>query len=502
MRTVPAAGLAATLLLSLAACGTRTAVPTEGERVWQVQELAGERSADFPTVLASDGDEVLALFLSDDGVLQSHLSSGPGPAVAGEPLRTGLRYVGLGGVVRLRDGGWFALGSGGTARKGDDEEITYDAVGFRSDDGLAWRQVEVTGIDGAVDVNDLAVHRGAIVVAGNHRGATDPSTGGFVAAVWTSSDGRTFTETELPGLGAGESGAGEVEVVDGRVLVAGRTGRRGALWSSDDARTFVSSDEPLVADAHRLSALESVGSTVLASTGEEAGRLLRSEDGGRSWEQVDAPAGGGEGFTPVWEAVGRFLTLGGRNGEAWHRPEACYADLAQCGQEPPAGLYASSDGVAWQRVDLADAVSNQREVDEVAGTADGRTVLLSGNDLAVWPSGGDLPVSDEPAGPRTVEVRMLGDGEEPRPGVRYHQPLYVHCGMDWLHLGGEPWRRTDGGPDVETGAGDEAPRGWPVVGEMIFGFATLTGAGVVEYSIGDGEVIATYERGGRGGMCA
>lgn len=45
----------------------------------------------------------------------------------------------------------------------------------------------------------------------------------------------------------------------------------------------------------------------------------------------------------------------------------------------------------------------------------------------------------------------------PRWGVRYHAPLYLHCGMDWLYLGGRPWQRLDNGGEVETGAGDEIP---------------------------------------------
>ena len=36
------------------------------------------------------------------------------------------------------------------------------------------------------------------------------------------------------------------------------------------------------------------------------------------------------------------------------------------------------------------------------------------------------------------------------------------------------------------------PDDWPVAQQTIFGFATLVGDEVVEYSIGDGEVIATY----------
>ena len=64
--------------------------------------------------------------------------------------------------------------------------------------------------------------------------------------------------------------------------------------------------------------------------------------------------------------------------------------------------------------------------------------------------------------------------------------------MDWLWLGGEAWQRTDTGPNVETGAGDEIDPDWPVAQQTIFGFATLTADDVVEYTLADGALIATY----------
>ena len=110
-----------------------------------------------------------------------------------------------------------------------------------------------------------------------------------------------------------------------------------------------------------------------------------------------------------------------------------------------------------------------------------------------WPDAATLPTEDEPAVP-TTGVETLGEGEEPERSRSYGIPLYIHCGMDWLYVGGRAWRRTDAGPDTETGAGDELPADWPVAQQMIFGIATLVGDDLIEYSIGDGEVIATYAR--------
>jgi hypothetical protein len=105
-----------------------------------------------------------------------------------------------------------------------------------------------------------------------------------------------------------------------------------------------------------------------------------------------------------------------------------------------------------------------------------------------------LPTRDEPVDPST-DVVLLEDHEVPEVGRRYGVPLYIHCGMDWLDVGGEPWRRTDDGPGPHRGSGDDhSADDWPVAQETVFGFVTLRGADVLEYSIGDGDVIATYGR--------
>ncbi len=116
-----------------------------------------------------------------------------------------------------------------------------------------------------------------------------------------------------------------------------------------------------------------------------------------------------------------------------------------------------------------------------------------------WPAGVDLPEAPDPEVPETVELVTVPEGEEPEVGVRYHAPIYVHCGADWLWFGDATWRRTDDGPGVETGAGESAPDGWPLVEQQqtVYGYATVRADGTLEYSTEDGTVIATYER--RGG---
>ena len=149
---------------------------------------------------------------------------------------------------------------------------------------------------------------------------------------------------------------------------------------------------------------------------------------------------------PVWETYGD--------------PAVCYADLTQCdgaAGDDVAVLLASEDGETWSVVDTS-GLDVGDELVGLVGTDDGRLSMahLVDRGLVVhgWPRGEPLPVGRLPADPERVDLVTVAEGNDPELGVRYHAPLHVHCGMEWLFLGGRPWQRTDGGPDVETGAGD------------------------------------------------
>ncbi len=456
--------------------------------------------ADSPTVLASSGDDVLVATVSDQGVVQSSLSAGGAAFETGEPFETGQQYTNLAGAVR-DDDGWFTIGSGGLARVGGDEELTFEAVGLRSDDGLQWRSVTLDGFTGPADISALVVSDGVLVAAGAYRDSEDPSMGGFRPTVWRSEDGANWTEVSLPGVVAdGDSSVGDLAVGDGRLVATGSTDGHGMLWTSDDgARSWQASGGDAVLDSYAVSGVAAQGATMVATTTPQEGRsgILRSADAGRTWTPASAPPAtlDTEGYAPLWSGGGRFFTLTSRFVESWRQPEICYADITLCQQDSRVALYASDDGDGWSRVDTTGIGEGEAgEVDQVSGTDDGRVVALQvGSDdvtLSVWPGTVYLPVSAEPDEPAAV-LRLVPEDGVLEPGVRYHAPLYIHCGMDWLNLGQQSWRRSDDGPDLESGAGDEAVASWPVAQETIFGFATLTGDRV-EYTIGDGEVIATY----------
>ncbi len=497
--------LAALGAILLTACGTQVGdepgrrPASEGE--WVSHPLKGEPGVDFPMVVATTDREALVVMMSDEGVLQSHVGGAAGFR-AGPPLRTDVEYVGLGGAASI-DGRWVTLGTGGVAQVDGDEALLFEPVSYTSTDGLSWEEQPVEGFSAPADLAGLVAVDGSLVAAGAYRDDEDPSMGGFRPVVWHSDDGRSWTEVELPDTVAdGDSYVSALSVVDGRLLATGSTDGHGMLWGSDDAgRTWTSLTDEKILASYSLSDLAVQGTRALVSTtpGDgEAPEILTSGDRGDSWSvSAGQPSQDDvEGYAPLWAGGGRFFTLTSTPAGGWEDPGTCYADIDQCLEEPRAVLHVSGDGDTWQPVDTVDMGDDDR-LGEIFGGPDGEVLVLGqtaqGAVVSAWPSDVDLPLG-EPAGePGTVDLVTVPEDGTLEPGVRYHQPLYVHCGMDWLYLGDRAWRRTDGGPDFETGAGDIPDESWPVAGQTIYGYATLVDD-VVEYSIGDGEVIATYEQ--------
>ncbi|MQW77440.1 hypothetical protein GHK92_16320 [Nocardioides sp. dk4132] len=504
-----AAAASATLLLSVTACGV-AAGPTEQEPAgtWTAQELSAEIGADQAPVLATSGDDALVLAVAEDGTVRSHVSVGGAGFEAGEPLATGATYLQVEAAVVLPDGDWFVLGSGGRG-SGNDERLVFEPVGLRSSDGLRWERVDVDGFAHPVEVSDLQVVGDTLVAAGTYRTAADPAMGGFEARIWTSTDAESFTETTPPEVRPAqgsrhESWAGHLAVSGERVLAAGGIDGDAALWvSDDDARSWQRVADPALAVAGSVSGLEVVGGTVALTGSEGSPPALRSTDHGTTWTAVAGlPPAEEVGWAPLWSDHDRFWTLTGIDDMSWSEPEVCYADLAQCGRDPEPRVVTSTDGTDWAAVDLVDVADGP---DAVAGTADGRVLVLTvaahGPVVHTLPAGTTPPVAAAPLEPETVELVTVPHGEPPQVGVRYHAPMYVHCGMEWFGFADATWRRTDDGADANSGTGGEAPQGWPMVGEMLYGYATLTDAEHLEYATDDG-VIATYRRADGAPGCA
>ncbi len=493
MRASAAIALA---VVALAGCGddgdpgvdtagpSTTAAPAEAgpPAEWRAEEVAIERGADTELLTAVDGDRIVMLTASDEGVLQSAVATGDGPFETGPPLDTGHEYLMLRDLVR-HDGAWWAMGSGGTRAvpsRPDDWQLSFDLHVVTSTDGLTWTEVETSGLEGPAEVTEVAATDDGLVAVGYDQTANLEQTGleggTFGPLAWRSDDGTTWEPVELAG---GEGGPSALVAVDGELLAVGSGDESTLAWRSEDGGRSWTEASLDGLDGVRLQDVLPFGDGLLASGSPS---LAASGDGGRSWTAVEAPPlESPEGAGSLFVAGERVFTLLSDFSDPFADPLACYADIAQCQGDSGAVLYEGDGEGAWSRID--QTALDLGEYDDVHGVlaTDDRLLLWSaGETVGTWSTTADatLPTEPEPT-TEIADLPMLDEGEEPEVGVRYAAPLYTHCGMDWLYLGEEPWQRTDGGEDVSEGG-------------MIYGYATLGEDGTVTYEDADGEVIATY----------
>lgn len=502
----------AAILALLAACGSSQEPCGPNENCAgppgspTTQRLSGEQGADRELQLATAGNEVLVVGVTEDDELWSWAGDPADGLEQGTPLATGVTYFTPGGMA-LGSDGWLVMGTGGTEVVDGDDELLFEPHAYRSEDGLTWEALEVTGFSGPSEIHELIDGQEGLIAVGNRRSAEDPSGGGFSARAWRG-DGAAWEEIELP-AGDGDSVAADVVAVRERLIAVGSDGDGPALWwSTDGGEEWERIDDRLPAGLTQLVSIAAIGEVVVVSANvaspdsdesDARVQLLRSDDAGESWRPVTDPPPfeGSEGWIPLHDGDGRFLLTTSSFLESWQQPEVCYADIERCRMDSVESLYTSDDGDEWSLVDpswLGDGEAGE----VVAITSGGEVAAVTWDDgfiLTTVPGGDPLPTATEPTLPE-ADVTFLDDGDDPEVGVRYAAPLFIHCGMDWLYLGGEPWQQRDG-PDTETGAGDPVDPDWPVAQQTIFGFATLTEDDIVEYSIGPAdqpEVIATYER--------
>src|SRR5688500_8244045 len=123
------------LSLALPACGDDTTGPGEGPSedpasAWDSQRLPAALGADQSPLLGISGEDAVVVTVSEQGTIRSHLSADGAPFESGKPVDSGHAFMMLGGVVPLPDGGWLALGSGGSVERDGDTELRYDPLAF------------------------------------------------------------------------------------------------------------------------------------------------------------------------------------------------------------------------------------------------------------------------------------------------------------------------------------------------------------------------------------
>lgn len=398
--------------------------------------------------------------------------------------------------------------------------VGYDIPAFqpfvlRSRDGSEWSHVETAGLDVSAELDDVAVTDRGIVAVGTLRTAEDPSHGGFIPVVFTSTDGVTWTRAATPSTAEGtlHSLAATTEG-----LIA--TGRAGGpiTWTSENGEVWVAGEPvPTEFEPGGVVALDDELFVLDGGFEGSPATIVHSGDAGASWTPTTASFPKtlqraslvGDG-THLW-------LLGARTTRVETTPDDCYIDIARCrptqGSTSESLLFRSTDGSDWAMIDL-DGLDDLSRPHEVLTTSNGDTVILGdavGGSWGAWvwsADNGALPTTElSPIGQYegAYDGPPMADPETPlQSGVTLRQPVGGHCGAEYLGtFNGSTWRLSDTpagrSPTIRLGEAfhdDSVPDDWPVVGQVVHGFITLVDPDTIEYSIRpDGtEVIAIYER--------
>jgi len=168
----------------------------------------------------------------------------------------------------------------------------------------------------------------------------------------------------------------------------------------------------------------------------------------------------------------------------------CYTDLEWCRQARPPALLTSTDGAAWTVVDTSGlALEEYEDLDSVTGTGDVVTLVSVGEDGVRTHTTAVLDLTSTQAPPQPAEVDLLAYDDRLEVGERQPFPIYTHCGIDWL--GG--FNATNWRIDPPSGSGSATePDDWPSIDQFVIGYVTLVSEDRIEYSVGDGEVVAEY----------
>lgn len=379
-----------------------------------------------------------------------------------------------------------------------------------SADGSSWAQLATDGIDHPATVNAVTASDTAVLLTGKMQAKDGSCCGPYAEAIWRSEDLTTWTIIDA-------NVRGDIVAVDSDLLVAGAAPHHATLWRSvDDGRTWLPVPAPEVGPGNDRMFFDvaSGGASIIAvgSIQSPRGRdtlvVVRSTDNGNTWSrqkidteifgELEGTRGKRGGFQVQW-AGGRFWITANRWFDPWEDPGRCYVDLASCQAFSESVVLRSEDGITWAEIDFRALDRPQYlGLHNVVDGGDGVFLLGSAENLRIWSWQSDAtpPLLSSLDVRETLDSEMVPDNAELLVETTYRYPLHIHCGMDYLgELNDLNWFLTDAPyGNFETGSWDRLPDpSWPVVAEVIFGFITLVDESTIEYTIGDGDVIAVYQ---------
>jgi hypothetical protein len=292
---------------------------------------------------ASDGDWVshtLGTFAADREIAGAPIGDGIAVLTVEEPGEVHGYRLEPDGTIReasveagraeFRRVSAIANGPSGLVAIGNDSHPDFQNFVLTSPDGLSWNKPATSGLDVPMDVFDLVATDEGYIAVGTLRTAEDPSQGGFVPAIVTSTDGTNWSNARTP---SSEEGSIRSAVRAGSTMyAAGDVGGASILWRSTDGGQRWTPVE----GAPPANEIVVSGETVLGvhSGGEEGDELIlhRSVDGGESWQEVDSGFADGYGFASFFgDQAGFAMQTSEVYRDAFSSPELCYADIEQCG---------------------------------------------------------------------------------------------------------------------------------------------------------------------------
>lgn len=198
-----------------------------------------------------------------------------------------------------------------------------------------WTAVRVAEPGPYVAVNGVAGWTDGLMAYGR----SDTTAG----AIWLSSDGETWTSAEVPESPPGTAvyvndvtRAGDRYVAVGTLAHPEGSGPMGAvIWTSPDGRTWTEAEGSAAFRNSPLAPIASSGDSVVAGG---LASLWRSADAGSSWTEVTAPGAGGWNISGIGVHDGRFVATG-FVGSAY-------------GPQAAAIWTSEDDGATWTQTDL------------------------------------------------------------------------------------------------------------------------------------------------------
>ena len=257
-----------------------------------------------------------------------------------------------------------------------------------TDGGHQWRLAAVRSAPGGGDAPPDVPR----VIAAGPRGWAALGDGDAGLALWTSSDGRTWTHrpATAPAFTTGDKVTALTATGSGFAAVGVSARGEPLLWTSGDGATWRRSVPGLPdgdgAEPERLAA----SGDVLVVQARDNGDLWGSPDGGRTWQKADIPQSDGSHGPVVALASGSGRVFAAREGRS-------RKDRKQ------AVFFGSDNGISWGKAGVIDRGKYERLAafhGSEAGLAalvpltDGKTAVQRSTDGATWTSEDRLDPED------------------------------------------------------------------------------------------------------------